>query len=83
MVTREKFIFTIYKSPVVITMAVNGKARFLREQAFLDQFLGRFTSSCDGKPEPGENFYVLEEEQFVAYLDFRRQMRVEFGESER
>jgi hypothetical protein len=71
-----KFIFTIFHEPVEIRMSVRGKARFLRERAFLDDLVGRCAPDDRGL-DPERDYYVLDDAQMDAYLSFRQRMRAE------
>jgi hypothetical protein len=77
----EEFVFTIYNYGPETRMPVHGKKRFLLERSFLDDLVGEFAPRNKTRPvpDPETDFYVLNDEQFDAYLTFRQRMRREFG----
>jgi hypothetical protein len=69
-------IITIYTGPV-IRLPVRGKQRLLRERQFLAEMVGQeFAAHSASLPEsdPGHDFYELTDEQYIQYLDFRKQL---------
>jgi hypothetical protein len=75
----REYIITIYKGPV-IRLPVRGKQRLLNERQFLAEMVGHeFAAHSASLPEsdPGHDFYELTEEQYIKYLDFRKQLNDE------
>jgi hypothetical protein len=78
----DELILTIYHEGVVIGMPVRGEKRFLLERSFLDDIQTLEGGRRDkARPigDPSRDAYVVNDEQFDAYLTFRQQMKREFG----
>jgi hypothetical protein len=71
-------VFTIYHNGVHFESPVRGKQRFLIEREFLDDLvapqIGRHASPRP-IPDPGTDFYELNDEQLEAYSAFRKRMK--------
>jgi hypothetical protein len=79
----REYIITIYTGPV-IRLPVWGKQRLLRERQFLAEMVGQeFAAHSASLPEsdPGHDFYELTDEQYIQYLDFRKQLNDEEHQS--
>ena len=74
----REFVFTIYHNGVHFEAPVRGKKRFLIEREFLDDLvapqIGRSAPSRP-IPDPGTDFYMLNDEQLEAYSAFRKRMK--------
>jgi hypothetical protein len=72
----REYIITIYTGPV-IRLPVRGEQRLLKERQFLAEMVGyEFAAHSASLPEsdPGHDFYELTDEQYMKYLDFRKQL---------
>ena len=75
----REYIITIYKGPV-IRLPVRGEQRLFKERQFLAEMVGHeFAAHSWSLPEsdPGHDFYELTDEQYIRYLDFRKQLNDE------
>ena len=75
----REHIITIYTGSVM-RLPVLGRQRLLKERQFLAQIVGHeFAAHSAALPEsdPGHDFYELSDEQFIQYLDFRKQLNDE------
>jgi hypothetical protein len=71
----QEFEFTIYHNGVRFNAPVRGKEQFLRERAFLDDLVApKFGRNKKTRPvpDPGTDFYELNDEELEAYSAFRR-----------
>lgn len=78
----REHIITIYKGDtgVVIRLPVQGKQRLLEEREFLAKMVGREfaeESASLPKSDPGHDFYELNAEQYIQFLDFRKRLNDE------
>ena len=79
----REYAIQIYHMPAEIIFPVPGKDRFLKEIAFLDELSG-WPSSGSGRfvPDSVDGYYVLDDEQYIKYLDFRKQLNDEERKSQ-
>ena len=71
----EEFVILIYHEPVEMEAPVRGKERYLREIAFLKELTGWFSPNPDESP----TVFPLDDAQFDAYSDFRRNLNEEYS----
>lgn len=74
----QEFEFTIYHNSVHFIAPVVGRARFLRERAFLDDLVApRIGRNPDSRPipDPPSDFYQLNDQELEAYSNFRKAQR--------
>ena len=74
---RQEFEIEIYHDGVHFKAPIHGKNRYLQEKAFLNEITGRrYAPSTLPRPipEPGQDFYMLNDEQLDAYSALRKQL---------
>lgn len=78
----DALYFTIYRDGVHFRAPVRERERFLRERAFLDDLvapnIGRHRQERP-VPDRTTDFYMLDDDELDAYLDFRRQLDAEMN----
>jgi hypothetical protein len=70
----QEFEILIYHNGVEIDAPVRGRGRYLDEKKFLNELTGVTyppESMPRPIPDPTQDFYMLNDEQFEAYLAFR------------
>lgn len=67
----DEFIILIYHNGCEIGMPVHGNDRYSREKSFLNELIGWY----DSEPGTSLEIYPLDDQQFDAYLDFRKMLR--------
>lgn len=75
----KEYIITIYTGPV-IKLPVLGRERLFKEREFPAEMVGQeYARDVTNLPEtaPGYDFYMLTDQQFSEYLDFRKLLRDE------
>ncbi len=70
----QEFKILIYHNGVQIDATVRGRRRYLEEKKFLNELTGlTYPSESTPRPipDPTQDFYMLNDGQFEAYLAFR------------
>jgi len=71
------FEIRIYHDGVHFKAPIRGKDRYLQEKAFLNELTGNWYKPAALPrpiPDPGQDFYMLNDEQLDAYSAFRKQL---------
>lgn len=76
MVDTSKLLMNIYHNGVVGGFLCRGQDTYLEDRDFLDNLTGREYHNYERPvPDPTQDTYVLDDQQFDAYLDFRKNRR--------
>ena len=73
---RQTYSIMIYHNGVHWDVPLQGKQRFLRERAFLDELVGHPRASRPRPvPDPPTDVYMLDDAQLDSYIAFRKRMK--------
>lgn len=74
----HRFVIKIYHNGCVIGMPTEEQDRYVKEKRFLDELTGMWYSQDilpRPIPDPEFDFYMLDDDQFDDYLEFRKSLR--------
>ena len=71
-----EFVMNIYHTGAVIGLPCFGHAAYLENRNFLDKLTGREYQNIERPvPDPDHDTWVLDDQQYDAYLAFRKSRR--------